>query len=118
MIRPRRSSSTARSRRGTRLRRVPPPLNVVTSLLTSALSYPQVTNMNRLFQGAASFNGDLSSWDVGRVTNMGYMFDGATSFVRELGGAWATSTAFKTCMFNNSPGSIAGKNNDANGTPQ
>ena len=49
---------------------------------------------------------------------MYYMFQRATSFDRELGGAWATSTAHKYRMFSNSPGSIAGKINDANGTPQ
>ena len=31
---------------------------------------------------------------------------------------WATSTAAKGGMFNNSPGSIAGKTNDVNGTPR
>jgi len=40
---------------------------------------------------------------------MNGMFDGATSFTRQLGGAWATSTADKYAMFYNSPGTIAGK---------
>ena len=46
------------------------------------------------------------------------MLDGATSFTHQLGGAWSTSTAYKACMFHNCPGSIAGKTNDANGTPE
>ena len=83
------------------------PLNVVNNILTSALSYPQVTNMNSLFRGATSFNGDLSSWDVGQVMNMACMFEGATSFNHQLGGTWSQSTASRTGMFSNSPGSIA-----------
>ena len=71
---------------------------------------------NRMFQGATSFNGDLSRWDVGQVKAMDGMFFGATSFTRELGGAWATSTARKLRMFHNSPGTIAGKTKAADGT--
>ena len=63
--------------------------------------------MDRLFQGATSFNGDLSSWDVGQVTDMAYMFRDATSFNRELGGSWSASTASQWQMFNGSGGSIA-----------
>ena len=44
------------------------------------------------------------------------IFYGATSFTHQLGGAWATSTADKTCMFRNSPGTIAGKVKDVHGT--
>ena len=77
-----------------------------------------VKDMGYMFYNATSFNGDLSLWAVGQVKDMAGMFCGATSFDRELGGAWATSTAYKFSMFNNSPGSIAGKANDANGTPQ
>ena len=47
---------------------------------------------------------------------MNNMFDGATSFDRQLGGAWATSTATKLMMFYKSPGTIAGKTKDADGT--
>ena len=79
----------------------------------------QVTDMRSMFYGATSFNGDLSSWDVGRVRNMSGMFYGATSFDVVLGGAWATSTAPKSCMFDGGcPGSIAGMTNDIQGTPR
>ena len=47
---------------------------------------------------------------------MSYMFADATSITHQLGGAWATSTADKLCMFHNSPGTIAGKVKDAHGT--
>ena len=67
----------------------------------------QVTDMSYMFSGATSFNGDLSSWDVGQVTGMICMFNGATSFNHQLGGAWSQSTASRTGMFSNSPGSIA-----------
>ena len=75
-----------------------------------------VVDMRNTFQGATSFNGDLSCWDVGQVQNMIDTFCNATSFDRQLGGAWATSTADKTSMFDNSPGTIAGKTKSANGT--
>jgi surface protein len=75
-----------------------------------------VVNMVSTFYGATSFNGDLSGWDVGQVRNMGATFANTTSFDRQLGGAWATSTASKTYMFDNSPGTIAGKTKDADGT--
>ena len=77
-----------------------------------------VVNMTGMFAGAKSFTGDLSSWNVSNVEDMSWMFIGATSFDRQLGGAWATSTATKTVMFFKSPGTIAGKTKDANGTPE
>ena len=78
-----------------------------------------VTRIGGMFVRATSFNGDLSQWDVSKVRNMGDMLHGATSFTHQLGGAWSTSTAVKTWMFNNDcPGSIAGKTNDADGTPR
>ena len=40
--------------------------------------------MYALFDGVTSFNGDLSSWDVGQVTKMTCMFRGATSFNGDL----------------------------------
>ena len=33
-----------------------------------------------MFDGARAFNGDLSTWSVGRVTTMSRMFSYATSF--------------------------------------
>ena len=49
-----------------------------------------VTNMSRLFYGAANFNEDLSRWDVSKVTSMHCMFDGAASFNQDLSG-WDVS---------------------------
>ena len=77
-----------------------------------------VYSMCSMFQGATWFNGDLSQWNVSNVDCMGQMFDCATSFTHQLGGAWSTSTADKGSMFRNCPGSIAGKTNDAYGTPR
>ena len=77
-----------------------------------------VTNMGFMLNGATSFNGDLSQWDVSKVRYMDHMLDGATSFTHQLGGAWSTSTAHKYAMFYNCPGSIAGKTNNADGTPE
>ena len=49
-----------------------------------------VTDMNRMFFNASSFNGDLSAWDVSNVTNMFGMFSGATSFNADIS-AWDVS---------------------------
>ena len=84
------------------------------------LSQWDVSNVIHMFgmlYGATSFNRDLSQWDVSKVRYMICMLSGATSFTHQLGGAWSTSTAPKYAMFRNCPGSIAGKTNDANGTP-
>ena len=43
-----------------------------------------VTSMDRMFEGARSFNGDLSKWDVSSVTNMSHMFVEAESFNGDL----------------------------------
>ena len=77
-----------------------------------------VTFMGAMLHGATSFNCDLSQWDVSNVTNMKWMLEGATSFTHQLGGAWSTSTASKFWMFHNCPGSIVGKTNNADGTPE
>ena len=76
----------------------------------------RVQSMTFMFGFATSFNGDLSRWNVSSVKHMSAMFGGATSFDRQLDGAWSTSTATKPWMFQNSPGTIAGKTKHANGT--
>ena len=43
-----------------------------------------ITNMNHMFQGASSFNEDISGWDVSNVNSMMNMFKGASSFNQNL----------------------------------
>ena len=43
-----------------------------------------VTNMASMFHGATSFNIDVSRWDVSRVNNMARMFMGATLFNADI----------------------------------
>ena len=40
-----------------------------------------------MYQGAASFNRDISKWQVASVNNMNYMFRNAASFKQNLCGA-------------------------------
>ena len=67
-----------------------------------------VRDMSSMFQGATSFNRDISKWKVSRVGSMKDMFRDARSFNRNLCGAsWVQSNALKTGMFVGSSGLIS-----------
>ena len=55
-----------------------------------------VTNMQGMFYEATSFNQDISKWSTGSVTDMKYMFYGATGFDRDLS-AWNVANVGSTC---------------------
>ncbi len=66
------------------------PLNqVVTTFLTS---------IRAVFEGVASFNQDISSWDVSNVTEMDYFFYG-TSFNQDISSWDVSSVTNMTSMF-------------------
>ena len=50
-----------------------------------------VSDMSEMFRNAASFNGNVSAWNVSSVTNMASMFISATSFNQPLA-AWDVSS--------------------------
>lgn len=51
-----------------------------------------VTDMNRMFLVANSFNSDCSNWDVSNVENMSYMFQNCFVFNQDLGN-WDVGSA-------------------------
>ena len=46
--------------------------------------FSRVTDMERMFDGASSFDGDLSDWDVSNVSDMSYMFKDAPLFNSDI----------------------------------
>ena len=46
-----------------------------------------ITNMSRMFQNAAVYNGPVGTWDVSNVIDMSSMFSGAAVFDQDLS-AW------------------------------
>ena len=58
-----------------------------------------VTTMRDMFLGAASFDGDLSSWNVSGVTDMRLMFRGATSFDGDISDWDVSGVARMGAMF-------------------
>ena len=51
----------------------------------SSWDVSNVTDMSFIFYGSSSFNQDISSWDVSNVTGMSSMFYGASSFNQPIG---------------------------------
>jgi surface protein len=56
----------------------------------SSWNISNVTTLSSMFRNAYVFNQDISSWDTGNVTNMYYVFGSATAFNQPIG-AWNTS---------------------------
>ena len=51
----------------------------------------KVTDMQSLFSGYSSFNGNITAWDVSSVTDMSNMFENANAFTQDLSD-WDTSS--------------------------
>ena len=67
-----------------------------------------VNNMRHMFNSARAFNQDLWKWEVSAVTDMGFMFSGAHAFKQKLCGvSWVHSRADKTGMFMDTTASIS-----------
>ena len=59
-----------------------------------------VTNMNHMFEGASSFDGNISAWNVSKVTSMDAMFNGASSFNGDISGWDVSKVTSMDAMFN------------------
>ena len=59
-----------------------------------------VTNMRKLFDGATTFNQNISNWDVSNVTDMTFMFNSATSFNQDIGNWDVSNVTSMAVMFN------------------
>ena len=59
-----------------------------------------VTDMNGMFNKATHFNQDISNWDVGNVTSMNGMFVGATSFNQDISNWDVGNVINMKAMFN------------------
>ena len=68
----------------------------------SSFDISHITDMSDLFRGATLFNQDISGWDVSRVTNMGGMFAG-TSFNQDITGWDVSSVINMGSMFEGAP---------------
>ena len=60
----------------------------------------RVTNMRHMFDGASSFDGDLSAWDVSNVSDMSYMFKDAPLFNSDISAWDVSSVNDMSYMFN------------------
>lgn len=59
-----------------------------------------VTDMGQMFDGARSFNGDISGWDVSGITDMFALFQGAESFNQDISGWDVSSVTDMRGLFN------------------
>ncbi len=68
---------------------------------TNIAKPPQtVLYMSYMFNGATTFNQDISGWDMSGVKKINYMFQGATAFNQDIGG-WNTGNVIEmTGVFN------------------
>jgi surface protein len=57
----------------------------------SSWNTASITNMSEMFKNSTAFNGDISTWDTSSVTEMNNMFQEATSFDGDISG-WDTSS--------------------------
>jgi len=75
------------------------------NLQISATDLPNLQNVNSMFEmfdGANSFNDDISGWNTSAITDMSFMFGGASSFNQDIG-IWDTSSVTDmSFMFANS----------------
>ena len=68
---------------------------------TDSPNLSKVNSTSSMFDGASSFDGDISGWDVSSVTTMNSMFFGASSFDGDISGWDVSSVTTMNSMFFN-----------------
>ena len=67
--------------------------------VTDTPDLSRVTNMESMFRGVGTFNGDIGAWDVSNVTNMESMFEFATDFNQDISGWDVSNVTDMSSMF-------------------
>jgi surface protein len=65
------------------------------------LDTSNVTTMEKMFDAATTFNGDIRNWDTSNVTTMSAMFHSVINFNKDIGNWNTSNVTTMSLMFSN-----------------